>query len=200
LLWAGLTALILLGPGPAGAAFVPLTLEELSQAADLILVGTVAGQEGRAAGGMILTEVELGEVRVIHAGPRSVQAGASRVCLTFAGGRAGGREVWASTRPSFETGRRYLLFLQDDGGTYLNPVVGGPQGQFQVLTDPADGQEYLASASGRPVLAVGPEGLILGRGRTAAVLHGLAQVEAPAEPAPWRFDQIGRASCRERVS
>ena len=75
--------------------------------------------------GMIFTQVHFSDIRVIHSSGRSVQGALGSVRLTHAGGRVGNRGISVSTGPSFQNGRRYLVFALDDGLLYGNPVVGG---------------------------------------------------------------------------
>ena len=101
-----------------------------------------------APAGMIFTQVNFSDIGVIHASDRSVQRALGSIRLTHAGGKVGGRGVWVSVAPRFKNGHRYLVFMQDDGLVYANPVVGGPQGQFEVTQDRATLQDYLLTADG----------------------------------------------------
>jgi hypothetical protein len=145
----------------ARAGFVRVSFEEVAQTADLVFVGTVAGmdcvKEGTA--GMIFTHVNFSDTRIIRAADRSVQGRLGSVRLTYAGGKIGNQGVWVSVAPTFQNGRRYLIFMLDDGLVYANPLVGGPQGQFEVVQDKATPQDYVLTADGRAVLEIGPAGI-----------------------------------------
>lgn len=148
-------------PVAAGASFVRVSFQEVAQTADLVFIGTVTGLDCTAEGAsrMIFTHVHFGDIQVLHATGRSVQAGLSSVRLTHAGGKVGGRGVWVSAAPAFRQGRRYLVFALDDGLVYANPLVGGPQGQFEVIQDESTFQDYVLTADGRAVHEVGLEGV-----------------------------------------
>ncbi len=142
-------------------AYPKLSFEEVAQTADLIFIGTVAGRDCATNGSakMIFTHIHFADIRVIHATNRSRQIGLESIRLTHAGGKLHGRGVWVSVAPRFDLGRRYLVFMLDDGQVYANPVIGGPQGQFEVIQDPATRQDYVLDSGGRAVLAVGAEGI-----------------------------------------
>jgi hypothetical protein len=148
-------------PPVAQASYSHISFEEVAQTADLIFVGTVAGKDCATNGSakMVFTHVHFADIQVISATGRSGQSGLGSVRLTHAGGKLKDRGVWVSIAPTFELGHRYLVFVLDDGQVYANPVVGGPQGQFEVIQDRATLQDYVLTADGRAVLEVGPEGI-----------------------------------------
>ncbi len=148
-------------PAAASASFVRVSFPEVAQSADLIFVGTVTGRDCTAEGssGMIFTQVYFGDIQVIHATTRSVQAALGSIRLTHAGGRVGDRGITTSVAPTFQNGHRYLVFMEDDGLVYANPIVGGAQGQFEVIQDKATLRDYILTAEGRAVLDVGPAGV-----------------------------------------
>ena len=133
-----LCAAIALSATAAYAVQLKLSLDEISQTADLIFIGTVQSQSSRytATGTAIQTDVVFRDIQVVHSTDRSRQRGAATITLSHAGGRVGNIEMQASDTPTFTAGKRYLVFMNDDGPTYLNPVVGGDQGLFEVVTDP----------------------------------------------------------------
>lgn len=147
--------------------------EEAAQTADLIFVGTVKQQQFRVnvKNTMAFTDVDFTDIDIVHATGRSVQKDSTSIRLTYAGGKIDGRIVELSDAPQFETGRRYLVLMLDDGKTYSNPIVGGPQGLFEVITD-STGQEYVVGPGGRAVVSVGPGGLKFSSRRVASIQNG----------------------------
>ena len=121
---------------------------------------------------MIFTQVHFGDIQVIHATGRSVQAALGSIRLTHAGGRVGDRGITVSVAPAFQNGRRYLVFMQDDGLVYANPIVGGAQGQFEVIQDKSTLRDYVLTADGRAVLDVGPEGVGAGSRKVDCIQGG----------------------------
>jgi len=130
-----------------------LTPAEVAQSADLIVDGTVIERAARwnDAHTMIFTDVRLSITQVVHAAGTAKSAASAELTLTFAGGAIGDTAVHVSGQTELLPGRRYLLFTRDDGGVYLNPLIGGAQGLFEVLRDEASGESYLVTAGRRPV-------------------------------------------------
>jgi hypothetical protein len=142
----------------SAAQEIHASLHEMVRAADLIFIGKVAEQHTRLNDkqNMIFADVLLTNVHVIHSASRSRHKTERQITVTYAGGSCEGRTVYVSGMPRFDTGKRYLLFILDDGNTYVNPFVGGLQGRLSVLEDQETGEEFVATASGR--LIVGMEG------------------------------------------
>ena len=126
---------------------------EIVHTADLIFIGTVDRQECRLNEGskFIVTDVFFREITVLHATLNSRQAGRATIKLTHAGGTVGAIGVSVSGVPVFVTGRRYVVFMRDDGNEYLSPVVAGSQGAFGVDRDAATGQSIVLAPGGRAV-------------------------------------------------
>jgi hypothetical protein len=187
----------------ARAGFVRASFEEVAQTADLVFVGTVAGmdcvQEGTA--GMIFTQVSFSGIQVIRASDRSVQGRLGSVRLTYAGGKIGDHGVWVSVAPAFHNGHRYLVFMLDDGLVYANPVIGGPQGQFEVVQDKATLQDYVLTPDGRAVLEIGPDGIRTTTRPVDAIQAGAIfyRAETPAQEA-MIFPQLPLSSGNDSVS
>jgi hypothetical protein len=167
--------LIAFGINAASAHTPKLAFKEIAQTADLIFVGTVAREENRANdnGSMAVTSVFFNDITLIHATNRSLQRGESEVRLTYAGGNASGMTITVGHPPQFEVGKRYLIFMHDDGKTYLNPIVGGTgQGLFQITKDRATGVEYVLNAVGKPITGVSAEEVSTGARRIAEIRSG----------------------------
>jgi hypothetical protein len=199
-----LLVFLALGAGAAHAVQLKVSLSEVSQTADLIFVGTVTGQSSRlsATKTMPVTDVSFGDIEVIHATPRSTQRNAGTITLTYAGGRIGETTVTVSDTPTFVEGRRYLVFLSDDGQPYLTPIVGGPQGQFEVLADRVTGASYLLTADGHAVVDIAKGDIVASPSRVTAIESGVAvATDAPAseshqagDPVPARRGDSYRAA------
>ena len=123
----------------ANADVLKLSFAEVAQTADIVFIGTVSQQSTRMNDKrtMIFTDVTFKDIRVIHATPQSVQREAATIRLTYAGGEMGDVSVDVSDTPRFTDGNRYLIFMLDDGQTYTSPIIGGPQGLFEVVRDAA---------------------------------------------------------------
>ncbi len=179
-----LSFLLLAGvSSPAFASQIQITFEEMAQSSDLIFIGTVDSQSARFNDRktMIFTDVLFRDVQLIHATGKSVQRGASTVKVTYPGGELNGVGVDVTDTPELLAGRRYLLFMSDDGQVYSTPIVGGAQGQFEVVKDLETQEEYVLTSGGRAVLSVSPKGLVASHQRVSAIQGG----QLVAGPAPW---------------
>jgi hypothetical protein len=161
--------------GAAWAHVMSLSLAEVAQTADLIFVGTVESTSCRLNNQrtMIFTDVVFGDVRTVHASQNSIQKHAARVTLTHAGGRVGDAAIEVCDTPRFAVGKRYLLFMVDDGSAYASPIVGAAQGQFEVIADVGTNEEYLLTAGGRAVVGADEKGFVAGLEPVARIENGV---------------------------
>jgi hypothetical protein len=122
------------GP-PAGATvMVRRTVDELTSAADVVLVATARRASARWIDGRIYTDVEVTAGEVVR-GP--VARGATVVVRT-PGGVVGNEGQRLAGAPVFEMGQRYVLFLRHGReGTY--ETVGLAQGQLPIREPAAPG-------------------------------------------------------------
>lgn len=175
--------LLAAAPAPARASQLQVSFEELAQTSDFIFIGTVASQSARINDRrtMIFTDVLFRDIQVLHATERSLQRAAPTVKVTYPGGEVDGFVVDVSDTPKLQPGHRYLLFLSDDGQVYSNPIIGGSQGQFEVVKDLDTQEEYVLTAGGRAVLSLSPRGLVSSHERVSAIQSG----RLVAGAAPW---------------
>jgi hypothetical protein len=139
-----------------------LPFAEVAQNADLVFIGTAAKQESRfnAQQSLIFTEVLFEDIHIVHANKPSVQKSSSFITLTYAGGCVEDLCVDVGDNPIFREGQRYLLFISDDGKTYINPIIGGSQGYFRVIKDARSGEEFVLTAGRKAVLGTKDQGII----------------------------------------
>jgi hypothetical protein len=177
-----LLALIVLA-GPAGASTViPLTDEDLSAGADVIVRGHVARIISHAdASGEIATYITL-SVHEILKGALAV----SELTIRESGGTVGDRHTWASANPQFVVGEPVLLFLdQRDDGTLRTYQFY--MGKFTIVTDPGSGDQVALRGVPSQVTVLG--GLIAPPVRAGEVARGLDEfrrfiVEHAFDPTP----------------
>ncbi len=144
------------------AMHINLPFAEVAQSADIIFLGTVERQESlfNEQQTSILTEVLFTDTVIIHATGQAVQRDASFITLKYAGGCVGDVCLDVSIAPSFREGHRYLVFMSDDGRTYVNPIIGGAQGLFEVVEDVQTGAEYVLAAGRKSILGIKDQGFI----------------------------------------
>jgi len=158
----------------AEASHLRLSFKEVANSADLVFVGTVDRLETRfnSQGTFIITEVYFRDIVMVHGTHRSVQKDSTTIILEHAGGCVGDICLGVSIAPAFEPERRYLLFVNDDGGTYANPLIGGPQGMFNVVKDVETTQEYVLTAGNRIFHGDRDGRLISGTSRVSFIRNG----------------------------
>jgi len=127
---------------------LPVTLAEMTAAADLVVEGWVAQVEPREEPAGIFTHVTLEGLRVIHGTHM-----APTLELRFAGGEVNGVGERIAGMPTFAVGERVLLFVRGNGSE-LCPLVGWQQGRFDVVHDAATGGDSLTDGHGHPVIGV----------------------------------------------
>lgn len=133
---------------------------------------------GTKGGRMIFTRVTLEIIAPIKG------ALSREVEFVVAGGALDGWNALIPGMPEFEVGRAYFLFLRQDYATTADPIVGVNQGFFQVVQDPASGQEVVVNTDWDYVLGIEEDRVVLrrnanapGRGR-----HTLALPTTPPVP------------------
>ncbi len=127
-------------------SFVHKTFDQLVQEADKVFVGVVTGtQPSRLPNGAIVTDVTFSSLQVLKG-----NAGEGEVVLRVLGGTVDGETMELVGFPKFVPGTKYLVFLKDNGRVIF-PVVGVDQGLFQILRDPATGEELVFDAHGNAI-------------------------------------------------
>jgi hypothetical protein len=115
-----------LWPGLGATAMIQLSLKQLSQGAETIVLGTVTHQESawNAQHTAIYTDVILDVEEAIKG------AAGSEVTFRFAGGEVGDIGMRTSTAPTFYIGEQVIVFLHTEGSTAQ--LFGLRQGKFTV--------------------------------------------------------------------
>ena len=159
---------------PGWALHPRASFEDIVHTAHLVFIGTVVDTTCWPDGErpMIYTDVLFDDIEIVSAGKESQQHRSASIRLTYSGGQWSDIRIDMSGTPRFEPGQRYLLFVLDDGKRYINPVVGGPQGLFEVVSDSEIDQQYVLTAGGRAVVDVGPENVTASRVRVAGIETG----------------------------
>lgn len=160
---AGLSALV--------ADATTLLKKEAAQLVDeseAILVGTVVDLQSVATAdaSFAFTFVTIKVERLLKG-----STGESELTLRLAGGDLGDEVIEVDGVPRFELGRRYLLFVADNGRAAV-PLVGWVQGRLEMVRHPLSGEEIVVDHLGRAVaglsrgawasssLAMSPEGFL----------------------------------------
>ncbi len=111
---------------PAPAQVRPLSLADLCDGAERVLIGGITKVESRWQGNLIVTDVT-----VVPAEALKGQGGAPFL-LTIPGGTVGGVTLHVSEAPSFAEGEISVLFLKSGTPT---GVYGWYRGKYSVVAD-----------------------------------------------------------------
>ncbi len=169
-----LGAVLLAWPAISSAeSFIEKSFPDLVAEAEEIFVGTIVRAESRwAAPGLIVTDFAF----VVHTAVKGVSTDRAFV-LQRLGGTIDGESMIVRGWPLLAPGETYLLFVKGNGD-HVFPVVGGPQGLFRILSDPASSTPIVRDARGGSLRS--------------------ATVTAAAGPAP-TLDEFLRAIEQERA-
>ncbi len=135
-------ALGLLLPVARADILLPLTTEELLEAADAVVVGEVTTVESRVRefpeGERIVTDITV----LLDESVKGNVNKQSTITFTQRGGRVGDIVTYVPAFARFDEGERVLLYLKErDRVGFV--VVGGRQGKLPVGTDKATGEQYV---------------------------------------------------------
>lgn len=167
------------------ATHLHTTFNDLVSNAHVILVGTCVGTtsaldpERQGIVGSIAYFTELEVIRTNRVGSAP---GSDTLAVPFLGGRAEGVNMSTCDMPQFVDGKRYLLFLLNDGTKYINPLVGGAQGHFRVLLDEHTGEPCLIDAGGHGLVQFDGTGILKTRFPVMRISDGRPELDLGAAP------------------
>ena len=168
LLWVWLAALALaLAPLTRAMSIVPPTFDELVAESDTVIRGTVTAvraeefdsPQGRGVRTLVTLRVE----RTLKGAP------ADTITLTLLGGRVGQHSLRIAGMPTFDMGRRQLVFVARNGQV-MCPLIGAGHGRYHVVTDAATQREYLTRDNSVPLTSTDEIALPLASAATAELL------------------------------
>jgi hypothetical protein len=127
-------------------SFVEKSFADLVAEAEEIFVGTIVRAESRWAGpGIIVSDFSF----LVHTAVKGVSRERAFV-LQRLGGTVDGESMIIRGWPQLALGETYLLFVKGNG-EHVFPVVGGSQGLFRILSDPASSTPIVRDARGGPL-------------------------------------------------
>lgn len=187
------TAALLIAAQADAGVHPPRSLEQVVGEADVGFVGRVIEKEEEVleGGQMALTHVTFRIDELIF--DDSGRAVGDRITLTFAGGRIGELQVAIAGVPTFELNEEALLFVRHDGRRYADPIIGGPQGRFQVIRASDSGRAFPLTAGGRGLRRIESNGTVrLERTERVAAIEGSTPRYAAADRDEHSHDQVHR--------
>ena len=150
-----LSAPITLGAQPGALVTGNLSLDQLTERADMIVVSTVASRRSRwehsESSRLIMTTVTLAVEQALKgSAPRTLS-------VEVYGGTIGDERQYASHVPEFRVGERDVLFLNRPAHA-LSPLVGSDQGRFRIVNESATGTARVLTAGFTPLVTPGEIG------------------------------------------
>jgi len=143
-------AIILVGRPASPTVVIPLTFDEIVDAAGVILVGETVATSARwvdsPGGRLIMTSVTYRVLETLkgQAGPETT--------LEFLGGQIGEDRLEVSGMPEFTVGDRDVLFVGNRAA--ISPLIGFAFGRFRIGYDPLTGTDVVRMFDGRSLSAV----------------------------------------------
>jgi hypothetical protein len=127
-------------------SFESRSFDALATEADQIAIGTVTATSSRRTGAReIVTDYRFDNLTIIKGAVPT-----SSLTLTMLGGTVGTETLAVAGAPTFQRGKRYLVFVSGNGSVMF-PLVGGQQGIFQMRKDAASGVSRVHDHAGRPI-------------------------------------------------
>lgn len=156
-----------LTPLARAMSIVPPTFDELVAESETVVRGTVTAvraeefesPQGRGVRTLVTFRVE-----------RTLKGSATgTLTLTLLGGNVGQRTLRIVGMPSFEVGRRQLVFVARNGQV-ICPLIGAGHGRYHVVTDTTTQREYLTRDNSVPLTSTDEIPLPLASAATADLL------------------------------
>jgi hypothetical protein len=122
--------------------------EKIDRQSDLVFSGTVGRQNSfYRSDSMLVTETVFSDIGIVKSVNPSRSVSAQEVRITYAGGNLNGKIIMNPDIPTLAVGKRYLVFVKDDGAFYANPFPGGCNAVIEISRDALTGGETLAPVS-----------------------------------------------------
>lgn len=146
---------------------VPPTFDELVSESETVVRGTVTAvraeefdsPQGRGVRTLVTLRVE----RTLKGAP------ADTITLTLLGGQVGQHSLRIAGMPTFDIGRRQLVFVARNGQV-MCPLIGAGHGRYHVVTDASTQREYLTRDNSVPLTSTDEIALPLASAATADLL------------------------------
>jgi hypothetical protein len=136
--------------------------ENIGSQSELVFSGTVVRQSCFLRSDSILvTEILFGDLEIVKSVNPSRSGNDAEIRIVHAGGTFNGKIIMMPDIPDLAIGKRYFVFVKDDGNFYPNPFPGGCKAVIEISRDSLTGGESLSSVSScRPVALAPKRGLL----------------------------------------
>lgn len=131
--------------------------DKIDRQSDLVFSGTVVRQNCFLQGdSMMVTETVFNDIEIVKPVNPSRSANDPEIRIVHAGGMLNGKTLTIPDIPDLAVGKRYFVFVKDDGAFHPNPFPGGCKAVIEITRDSLTGGESLAPVSSCPPVAFAP--------------------------------------------
>jgi hypothetical protein len=132
--------------------------DEIGRQSDLVFSGTVVRQNCfLRSDSMLVTETVFNDMEIIKSLNPSRSGNEPEIRIVHAGGRLNGKILVIPEIPDLAIGKRYLVFVKDDGAFHANPFPGGCNAVIEISRDSLTGGEILSPVSSCRPVAFAPQ-------------------------------------------
>ncbi|MFZ4521055.1 MAG: hypothetical protein ACOYNC_05090 [Bacteroidales bacterium] len=133
--------------------------DSIGKQADLIFSGTVARQNCfLQSDSMLVTETIFNDIEFVKSLNPSRSGNDPELSIMHAGGVLNGKIIINPDIPDLAVGKRYFVFVKDDGAFHSNPFPGGCKAVIEISRDSLTGGESLSPVSSCQPVALAPSG------------------------------------------
>ncbi|MCX6304079.1 MAG: hypothetical protein NT040_03835 [Bacteroidetes bacterium] len=127
--------------------------DSIGRQSDLIFSGTVVRQDCFLRNdSMLVTETVFSDIGIVKSVNPSRSGNDNEIRIGYAGGTLNGKVIRNPDIPDLAVGKRYFVFVKDDGVFHPNPFPGGCKSVIGISRDPLTGGESISpETSCRPV-------------------------------------------------
>jgi hypothetical protein len=106
---------------------------------------------------MMITETVFNDIGIVKSENPSRSVNDQEIRIRYAGGMLNGKIVVNPEIPDLAVGKRYFVFVKDDGTFYPNPFPGGCKAVIEIVKDSLTGGESLSPVSSCRPMALAPD-------------------------------------------
>lgn len=130
--------------------------DKIGRQSDLVFSGTVVRQHCfLRSDSTLVTETVFNDIELVKSVNPSRSGSDPEIRIEHAGGTLNGKTVTIPDIPDLAVGKRYFVFVKDDGVFHPNPFPGGCKAAIEIYRDSLTGGESLSPQSScRPMALV----------------------------------------------
>jgi hypothetical protein len=131
--------------------------DSIAKYSDLVFSGTVISQRSfLRSDSTLFTETVFNDIEVVKSENASRSVNDPEIRIKHAGGTLNGKTVMTPDIPELAVGKRYFVFVKDDGVFHSNPFPGGCKAVIEISKDSRTGGESLSPVSSCRSVAFAP--------------------------------------------